>query len=156
MFQRRVDATLGSDQLQFTATMWRAYKPEPVQLDPRLVVVSDPLFLFLDMAMSWNRNGCLSFSVFPKPNQELKYLNLGSTHTSATFKAIPNGVALRLALLTTVDESTKDKSLSSLYPDHFAAPKSAGLCTDDLPSVEEVVEKYKSGRSSAKDKKILH
>ena len=72
MFQRRVDATLGSDRLQFTKTMWRAYEQEPVQMDPKLVILSDPVFLLLDMLLSWNRNGCLSFSAFHKPNQELK------------------------------------------------------------------------------------
>ena len=45
--------------------------------------------------------------------------------------------------------------MSSLYPDHFSALKSAGLCTEDLPSVTEVVEKFKAGRSSAKEKKAL-
>ena len=29
-FQSRVDATLGSDWLQFMATMWQAHEPEPV------------------------------------------------------------------------------------------------------------------------------
>ena len=67
-FQRRVDATLGLYWLQFTATMWCVFEPEPVQLEPKLVVVSDPLFPFLDMELSWNRNGFLSFSVFHKPN----------------------------------------------------------------------------------------
>jgi hypothetical protein len=54
------------------------------------------------MQMLWTENEELNFKVHLKPNQELKYLNRGSNHTKATFKAIPHGVLSRLAKLTTM------------------------------------------------------
>ena len=36
-----------------------------------------------------------NFKYIGKPNQKLKYLNKGSTHTNATFNAIPSGIFYR-------------------------------------------------------------
>ena len=77
-FQAEVNATLGSDSLRFTATIWRDYEPVAAQLDPWLEVSLEPVFPFLDMELAWNGNGCLSFSDFRKPNQDIKILNLGT------------------------------------------------------------------------------
>ena len=134
-FQRSVDRALGSDGLQFTATLWRMNEGWNGSSDGKVVVCTDAIFPYLDMALSWSINGNLQFSVYRKPNQELKYLNLESTHAPATFKAIPHGVALRLALLTTPDDTNINKSISDLYPEHFSALKSAGLCKEQLPSL---------------------
>ena len=102
-FQRNADKVLGSSKLQFTATLWRMNEPAGVLNDGKVVMCTDCSFPYLDVALSWSLNGKLRFSVFCKPNQQLKYLNLGSTHSPATFKAIPHRVALRLAQLTSVN-----------------------------------------------------
>jgi hypothetical protein len=44
------------------------------------------------MELSWNEKGELSYGVHLKPNQQLKYLDKGSSHTKACLKAITNGV----------------------------------------------------------------
>ena len=132
-FQRNVNRMLGSDKLQFTATLWQMNEPWGGDGGGKVTVCTDLVFPYLDMALSWSSNGSLQFSVFCKPNQQLKYLSSCSTHSTATFKAIPHGVALRLAQLTTIDESNEDKSISDLYSSHFSALKSAGLCSEPLP-----------------------
>jgi hypothetical protein len=73
----------------------------------------DPFFPFLDMKMHWDANDSLSFSVFIKPNQELKYLNADSSHTPGCFKAIPKGISHRLALLTTAAAFLHRQTLAS-------------------------------------------
>ena len=57
-------------------------------------------FLYLDLEFLWNADGELEYQVHQKPNQQLKYLNKGSTHTNAMFNAIPSGIFYRLAKLT--------------------------------------------------------
>jgi len=51
----------------------------------------------------WEDGGLcqLAFSIFNKPNQRLKYLNIGSVHKKTVFHAIPKGVFHHLASLTT-------------------------------------------------------
>ena len=66
-------------------------------------------FPYLDMELVWSEQGELQFQVYMKPNQQMKYLNKGSAHTHACFKAIPNGVYQRLAKLTTMTEENGDK-----------------------------------------------
>eukprot|EP00957_Ditylum_brightwellii_P096745 7368133-Ditylum_brightwellii.AAC.1 len=43
-------------------------------------VVTENAFQFLDMGMSWTREGGLQFSVFNKKKQAIKYVDKGSTH----------------------------------------------------------------------------
>ena len=118
-FQRKINRLLDLEKLQLTATLWRMNEPWVREGCDKVSVYTDIVFPYLEMDLSWSNNGNLQFSVFRKPNQELKYLNSNSTHSTATFKAIPHGVTLRLALLTTIDESNKDKSIIELYPAHF-------------------------------------
>ena len=152
-FQRSINRLLDSEKLKFTATLWRMNEPEVGTSFDKVSVCTDIVFPYLDMALLWSNNGNLQFSAFCKPNQQLKYLNSTSNHSPATFKAIPHGVALRLALLTTVDESNKDKSISDLHPAHFSALKSAGLCSEPLPSVGDVIEKHATSHTSSHTKK---
>jgi hypothetical protein len=70
-----------------------------------------------------------------KPNQQVKYLNKGSAHTNACFKAIPAGVYHRLTKLTSVDERNANKSLVELYPDHFKALRKADPIVDKVPTL---------------------
>ncbi|KAL3903836.1 MAG: hypothetical protein SGARI_005202, partial [Bacillariaceae sp.] len=62
-----------------------------------------------------------------KPNQKLKYLNRGSSHTPGCLKAIVKGVTHLLTALTTVTASNKDMQLQHLYPEHFSAMAVAHL-----------------------------
>ena len=57
-------------------------------------------FPYLDLEFLWNADGELEYQVHRKPNQQLKYLNKGSTHRNETFNAIPSGIFYRLAKLT--------------------------------------------------------
>ena len=76
--------------------------------------------------------------MFIKPNQQLKYLNKGSSHTPGCFKAIPNGVFHRLTKLTTIDEGNRDKRLDEIYPKHFEAMNKADLLKDvNIPTLKE-------------------
>jgi hypothetical protein len=76
-------------------------------------------FPFLDMELSWSDEGTLKFRVHLEPNQQLKYLNAGSTHTPGCFKAITTRVCYQLTKLTTIDENSADMKLNEIYPEHF-------------------------------------
>ena len=65
--------------------------------------------------MQWVE-GFLRFSLFTKPNQELKYLNMGSTHTASCMDAGPKGVLDRYVRLTLVRKSWLDNSVKGLFP----------------------------------------
>ena len=54
---------------------------------------------YLDMELFWNDDGEPNFWVHLKKNQAIKYLNKGSPHKKACFKATPLGVLNRLAKL---------------------------------------------------------
>jgi hypothetical protein len=78
-----------------------------------------------------------------KPNQQLKYLNDGSAHTPACFKAITTGVYKRLASLTSVTNENKACTLEHLYPKHFEALRKADLIKDKVSTLEEELDKKK-------------
>ena len=86
-----------------------------------------------------------------KNNQQLKYLNKDSAHTSACFRAIPIGVFGRLAKLTSVstDESST-KFIEELYPEHAEALKIANLVSSRFPKLNDVL-KDAASRKQAKD-----
>jgi hypothetical protein len=86
-----------------------------------------------------------------KPNQQLKYLNKGSVHTNACFKAILDGVHKRLAKLTTITDENKNKKLDEAHPLHFKALKHAGLVTEKIPTLEEELPRIKTTKTD-KDK----
>jgi hypothetical protein len=90
-----------------------------------------------------------------KPNQQLKYLNKGSAHTNACFKAIPAGVYHRLTKLTSMDENNADKCLEDIYPEHFKALRRANLITNKIPTLREemsrVEEKLEQKRTKTRE-----
>ena len=106
--------------------------------------------------MARNIAGQLQFGVHLKVNQQLKYLNKGSAHTPACFKAISTGVCKRIAKLTTINSSNKDVKISDRYPSHFEALERAGLIESDaIPTlgdqqrrmaVEKAVEEVKQAK----------
>jgi hypothetical protein len=97
-----------NDFLKFTAVLWKPNEePTSVQSDPWVSINADLQFPFLDMELSWDDERDLSFGVHLKLNQQLKYLNKGSAHTSGCFLAITNGVCKWLTKLTMIIETTK-------------------------------------------------
>ena len=128
----------------FTMEIWNPESPpDEVPRNKKVTICKEESFPYLDLEMYWRDEG-LQFRVHLKPNQELKYLNQGSAHTKATFKAIPNGVLRRLTLLTSVNEDNKDTTLDELYPKHIEALEKAGLPLPTVyPTLNEAVEKLK-------------
>ena len=79
------------------------------------------------MKMMWTPEGELSFSVFKKVGQQLKYAGKESTHIPGTLRAIPSGVLNRLAKLTSRKPSLHSERVDKVYPDHVYALRKAGL-----------------------------
>eukprot|EP00957_Ditylum_brightwellii_P186097 14168439-Ditylum_brightwellii.AAC.1 len=63
---------------------WRKWKK-------KVKLVDKDAFSYLDMQLQW-RDDELSFAVYHKKNQTIKYVNCKSCHQTAVFKAIPVGV----------------------------------------------------------------
>ena len=89
------------------------------------------------MEMFWSDDGSLHFQVHLKMGQRLQYLNKGSNHQYSTFDAIPRGVFIRLARLTTITQDTKDMLIDERYPLHAAALRKAGLFDHDFPTLTQ-------------------
>ena len=106
MFQAEVDELAGSNYLNFTAQVWGEDKNDG-NIQEAVTVRGEDSFLYLDMEMFWSERGDLQFRDHLKANQQLKYLNRGSTHMEACFQAIPSGVLRHLATLTTETEELK-------------------------------------------------
>ena len=90
------------------------------------------------MELFWNEDGVLNFRVHLKENQAIKYLNKGSQHTKACFKAIPLGVFDRLAKLTTINSSNENLTMDKIYPIHAKALVDAGLVIT-FPTLKECI-----------------
>jgi len=90
--------------------------------------------------MFWNDDGQLNYRVHLKPNQQLKYLNQGSSHTFACFEAIYKGVSGRLAKLTSRNNDTENVKLNDLYPEHAKALEHANLAPEAYPSLGEILD----------------
>ena len=88
--------------------------------------------------MEWNEEGRLEYSVYSKPNQQIKYLHKSSNHTNACKKAIPKGVFLRLSKLTSSTPLNQDQRLDTLYPAHTAALNKAELAPSTFPKLSEL------------------
>jgi hypothetical protein len=133
-----VNEQAGSDALIFTAEVWLPGQVDAGETVGKTSVTTKGTFPFLDMEMIWNKTRKLVFGVHLKPNQELKYLNFGISHTPGCFKAIPGGVCHRLAKLTTMNSDNEDKKLDDLYPKEFKALSKAGLLEGKtIPTLRE-------------------
>lgn len=153
-FQDAVNAKAGNDFLKFTAVLWKPNGP-PEEKVGKVSVSTDKTFPFLDMKLQWKEDDTLFFSVFLKPNQELKYLNAGSSHNPGCLKAIPNGVCHRLAKLTTANDETNPKGLDELYPDHFGALSKANLLNDfEIPTLEMKLQEIQATKVDTETNKI--
>ena len=137
-FQREIERIAGNEFLKFTAVIWKPDEHMETELDPAVQVCTDSYLPYLDTEIFWNSNLNLQFRVHLKPNQQLKYLNRGSSHTPGCFKAIPTGVCKRLAKLTTLTEENKNKKMDELYPVHFGALSDANLLDKiQIPTLEQ-------------------
>ena len=153
-YQIRVNDLCGSEGLVFTAEIWRDNNNKTnkiTKLTEKINIVEGKYFPFLDISIFWNFHNGLSFKIYMKPNQKLKYLNKGSCHTNKCFEAISNGVFGRLSKLTTKCEKTMNSRLDKLYPDHANALKHAGIAPATFPKMKEIIAKLKLKKES-KDK----
>jgi hypothetical protein len=82
---------------------------------------------FLDMKLFWNEQEELTFTVFHKPGQQIKYLNRDSTHLPHVFRAIKSGVLKRLSYLTAASIENQGKPITSIHQTHFNALHHANL-----------------------------
>ena len=137
-FQSRVNELTGSECLQFTVDIWNPdARPDEVPSNDKVTICRDKAFPYLDLEMYW-REEELKFRVHMKPNQVLKYLNKGSAHTNACFRAIPHGVLRRLTVLTSLTPETENLTIDQLYPEHIRALEKAKLPTPKVyPTLRE-------------------
>ena len=143
-FQTAVNQIVDGDYLTFTCSVWldqtRREIPEN-QYDNKVTVETGPAFPYLDMELFWSPDNELQFRVHLKPNQELKYLNKGSVHTGACFRAIPAGVCNRLAKLTTITNDNADLPLDEIYKEHFKQLRHAELIKGRVPTLREELDR---------------
>jgi hypothetical protein len=142
-FQAAVDLLVEGDYFKFTMVMWDP-AGNAVTARNGLSVSTAEQFPYLDMELFWAASGDLLFQVHLKENQLLKYLNRGSTHSKAVFKAIPYGVLGRLARLTSVTEGTRNLPLDQLYPHHAAALRRAAIAPDHYPTLQGMLQQIQS------------
>jgi hypothetical protein len=150
-FQSAVNTLAEGDYLQFSLSIWldSSRRSTPLfQFDQKVTVVTTPIFPYLNMELLWHKDDTLHFQVHLKPNQQLKYLNRDSTHTTACFRAIPNGVATRLAKLTTILPSNKNKSMEQLYPKHYEKLRQANLLEQPSLTLSQEYKKYKQSNTN--------
>ena len=139
-FQAKVDELTESKFLQFTMEIWDPNSPDDeIPSSTNVKINRSAAFPYLDMGLYW-LNTSLEFYVYLKPNQLLKYLKKGSTHTAACFKAIPSGATRRLVSLTSLTEENANKQVDELYPKHFNALERANLThAKSYPSLREAL-----------------
>jgi hypothetical protein len=128
-FQLTVDELCGNSFLQFTAVMCHS-GGRSSRSKTNLSVDINPAFPYLNMEMYWSGR----FRVHLKPNQQLLYLNRGSSSTSSCYRAIESGVLGRLANLTPATEANLGRPMHQLYPEHAEALQRAGLSSGRLPT----------------------
>jgi len=126
-FQGSINDIAGNNKLSFTAEIWTPGGNPAPKIRGKVGLHTANEFPFLDMELSWRKDGNLKFGVHMKPNQQLKYLNAGSAHTPGCFKAITAGVCHRLTRLTSVNEDSANMKLDEIYPEHFKALNKAEL-----------------------------
>ena len=137
-FQDTVNEIAEGGYLQYTCDLWDPTGENIAMTgDCQVSTTSKSTFPFLDMELYWNQDQDLRFRVHLKPNQQLMYLNRGSTHTRCCYKAIQKGVFGRLGKLTSVDGDNASKRLSDLYPDHFTALERAKVIRGTVPTLKQ-------------------
>ena len=150
-FQTAVNECTGSNCLQFTAVVWGDDKRDGTK-NEQVTVHGGDNFPYLDMELVWLANEQLGFRVHLKDNQQLKYVNRGSSHPSHVFKAIPNGVTKRLATLTSKELAGDNQTIDAVYPEHTKALRHAGLAPKTFPTMNELWEEVDAMSKQQPDK----
>ena len=132
----KINNIAGNDYLQFTCETWNPGGRSSRTKTETTSIITDKVFPFLDLEFFWGDSGKLEIQIHRNKNQLLKYLNKESTHTKATFKAIPNGVLNRLAKLTSRIEEKSSMSIRERYPDHASALARVGLGMKNFPTLK--------------------
>ena len=155
-FQNSVNAQAGNDKLQFTSEVWKPGHDDNKLGDTTTTIISKPSLPFLNMELFWDENNDLKFCIHVKPNQEIKYLNAGSSHTPDCFKAINKGVCHRLTMLTSTTPTNANSPLSEIYPRHFDALEKAGLLQpgETSPTLSECRKSIDDSKSSLTSNKL--
>jgi len=117
-------------------------------------VCKDEAFPYLDIELYWSKDGKLFFRVHLKKNQQLKYLNMGSTHTKACFTAIPLGVMKRLASLMTRMVESEIFWMNELYPKHAEALRAAKLAPNMFLTLGEVPDETMSSTTDDERERV--
>ena len=149
-FQEKVNEVTESENLVFTMEIWKPGEESRELPGGKVKVIGDPTFPYLDMSMFYDENENLAFKVFLKPGAKFKYLNVSSCHTLQCKDAIPRGVCIRHAELTTRTEANENLSLSEIYPDLHQELTIAGHLSGDqkLPTLGNVLDKREQERQA--------
>ena len=138
-FQSLVNAKTGGEWFVFTVVIWDKGKKNIGTDKDILSLDGSDRLSYLDMYLGWNETETgLTFSVYRKPGQRLKYVDNLSCHTPATRMAIPAGVFKRLAKLTSWDPGDENRTVRDLYPAHALALTKAELDPDKWPKMKEL------------------
>eukprot|EP00957_Ditylum_brightwellii_P163977 12484836-Ditylum_brightwellii.AAC.1 len=119
----------------------------------KVKLVAKDAFLYLDMQLSWKKDD-LSFSVYHKENQTIKYVNRESCHQTVVFKSIPAGVFTRMGRLTSIPEENKDVPIMSLCTTHANALKKANPLPKKIPMVRELYDQELTRKQQQKLKEV--
>lgn len=143
-FQEEANKLLQSEKLQFTLDVWMHNELEStnneIALNEKVTINKTNTFPFLDMKMTWN-DSIITYEVYFKENQRIKYLNKGSTHKETVFHTTPRGAFNRLSLLTTFNVSNINKGVDELYPMHAEALVQAGMMKkNEFPILSECMK----------------
>ena len=150
-FQAKVNEDVGGNDIQFTMDIWRPGKPSETIVPKILKVVGTEIFPYLDIGMKFDESQDLYFELYSKPGYTSKYLNLKSHHPASCKKAVPRGVSIRLAGLTTETAQNSNLSLSTIYPKVHKALQTSGYLTGDskLPKLGGILSSRERERMEA-------
>ena len=128
--------------IQLTMNIWKPGEVSRAIEAKKIMVVGDCKFPYLDMERSHDENQNLRFCVHTKSGSKLRYLNIESSHTMACKKAVPRGISIHLAGVTSHEAGNEDRILSDIYPKTHTALKKAGyLRNNKLPKLGEILDR---------------
>eukprot|EP00957_Ditylum_brightwellii_P207937 15355193-Ditylum_brightwellii.AAC.1 len=107
--------------------------------EEKVTVLSKEAFPYLDMKMYWD-NKDLWFVVYNKENQRIKYVHRESCYHASVFKAIPEGVFMRLGRLTSKTRENENVPITELCLDHREALRVAKILPKKkkIPTVKKL------------------
>ena len=103
--------------------------------------IASNTFPYLDLEFLWNADRELEYQVDRKQNQQLNYLNKGSTHTNATFNTIPSGIFYRIPKLISRTKKNAQMKIYERYQGHSKALSRSGLAPKIYPTLKEIWKK---------------